>query len=144
MRHTLIIGVALACATPLCSAQTSDAAVEQSAPASENGICLFTGLPPAEFTYTTLTELDYGKGSYGSVNDLLPQVVADAKAAGADAVIHYNGAQHFGFWPWRFVRPVITGTAIKWSPARDIDCAAAGGHYTTGTLAAAPPPPPKS
>lgn len=143
MRHTLIIGIALACATQLCSAQTSDTAVEPSGSTSTNGICLFTGLPPAELTYTTLKELDYGKGSYGSVNDLLPQVVADAKAAGADAVIHYNGAQHFGFWPWRFVRPVITGTAVKWSPARDIDCAAAGGHYTTGTLAAAPPPPPK-
>ena len=70
-------------------------------------------------------------------------VIADAKAAGADAVIHYNGSQRFGFWPWRFVRPVVTGTAIKWEPARDVDCAAAGGHYSTGTLAEAPPPPPK-
>ncbi|PZQ23476.1 MAG: hypothetical protein DI562_18765, partial [Stenotrophomonas acidaminiphila] len=85
----------------------------------------------------------YGKGSYGSVNDILPMVIADAKAAGADAVIHYNGSQRFGFWPWRFVRPVVTGTAIKWEPTREVDCAAAGGHYSTGTLAEAPPPPPK-
>lgn len=141
MRHKLTAGLMFCFASQLCNAQTTSATPEQHAPG--NGICLFTGTPPAEYTYTSIKELDYGKGSYGSVNDLLPKVVGDAKAAGADAVIHYNGAQHFGFWPWRFVRPVVTGTAIKWSPARDIDCAGAGGYYTTGTLDEAPPPPAK-
>jgi hypothetical protein len=140
MRHNLTAGIVFFCVSQLGNAQTTPT-TEQ--PAPENGICLFTGTPPAEYTYTTLKELDYGKGSYGSVNDLLPKLVEDARAAGADAVIHYNGAQHFGFWPWRFVRPVVNGTTIKWSPARDVDCASAGGHYTTGTLEEAPPPPPK-
>lgn len=139
MRHKLIACFMILCTSQLCDAQTTAATPAQQAP--KNGICLFTGTPPAEYAYTTLKELDYGKGSYGSVNDLLPKVVEDAKAAGADAVIHYNGAQHFGFWPWRLVRPVVTGTAIKWSPARDVDCAGAGGYYTTGTLEEAPPPP---
>lgn len=139
MRYRLTAGIVFFCASQLCTAQTTAATPEQQS--AKNGICLFTGTPPPEFTYTTLKELDYGKGSYGSVNDILPMLVQDAKAAGADAVIHYNGAQHFGFFPWRFVRPVATGTAIKWSPARDVDCASAGGHYTTGTLDEAPPAP---
>lgn len=141
MRHKLTVGILFFCAAQLCNAQTTDPVPEQET--SNSGICLFTGTPPADYTYTTLKELNYGKGSYGSVNDLLPRVVEDAKAVGADAIMHYNGAQHFGFWPWRFVRPVVTGTAIKWSPARDVDCAGAGGHYTTGTLEQAPPPPTK-
>jgi hypothetical protein len=138
MLNKFATAVALVCIAPLCSAQTATAVPEQQAPSG--GVCLFTGDAPAGYTYATLKELDYGKGSYGSVNDLLPQVVADAKAVGADAIIHYNGAQHFGFFPWRFVRPVVTGVAVKWAPARDIDCAGAGGHYTTGTLEEAPPP----
>jgi len=141
MPYKMAAAIALFFASQFCNAQTTAAPAEQ-APA-KGGICLFTGLPPAEFTYTVVKELDYGKGSFGSVNDLLPKVVEDAKAAGADAVIHYNGAQHFGFFPWRFVRPVVTGTAVKWSPARDVDCAGSGGYYTTGKLDAAPPPPPK-
>ncbi|HVI25362.1 MAG TPA: hypothetical protein VM576_04105 [Xanthomonadaceae bacterium] len=147
MRHQLIAGLALACASLACGAQNAaeapGAQAPEARPAEKAGICLFTGEPPAEYTYTTLEELDYGKGSYGSVNDLLPKVVADAQTLGADAIIHYNGAQHFGFWPWRFVRPVVTGVAVKWEPARDIDCAGAGGHYTTGTLEEAPPAPPE-
>jgi hypothetical protein len=141
MRYKLTAVIVFFCASQLCNAQTTAVSPEQQSPKS--GICLFTGTPPPEFTYTVLKELDYGKGSYGSVNDILPKLVEDAKAAGADAVIHYNGAQHFGFWPWRLVRPVVTGTAIKWSPAHDVDCASAGGHYTTGTLEGAPPPPTK-
>ena len=129
----LMTGVALVCASQLCSAQETAPAPEPQS--QQGGICLFTATPPAELSYVTVRKLKYGKGSYGSVNDILPMVIADARAAGADAVIHYNGSQRFGFWPWRFVRPVVTGTAIKWEPARDIDCAASGGHYSTGTLA---------
>lgn len=123
-------------------------AAETPAAASEpaengDGLCLFTGAPPAAYSYVAVKELKYRKGSYGSVNDLLPRVIHDAKAAGADAIIRYNGAPRFGFWPWRFVSPVITGTAVKWSPARQIDCAGSGGYYSTGTLKEAPPPPPR-
>ena len=141
MLRKLVAGVAMLCASNFCNAESI---LPASGPSAEDGgVCLFTGTPPTEYSYVTLRKLKYGKGSYGSVNDLLPQVIRDAKAVGADAIIHYNGAQRFGFWPWRFVRPVVTGTAIKWSPARDIDCASAGGHYSTGTLAEAPPPPGK-
>ena len=135
MLRKLTAGIALLCASQLCNAQ----AVTPWQPGQKDGVCLFTGTPPADFAYVIVKKLKYGKGSYGSVNDLLPKLVDDVRSSGGDAVIHYNGAQHFGFFPWRFVRPVVTGTIIKWSPARDIDCANAGGHYTTGTLAEAPP-----
>lgn len=153
MRFVFPVAAVLACAAQLCHAQSTAAAPEPQTPPSTasdskpqlplNGVCLFTGTPPAELTYVAVKQINYKKGSYGSVNDVLPRVVADAKASGADAVIRYNGAQHFGFFPWRMVRPVVTGTAIKWTPARTVDCAAAGGVYTTGTLADAPPPPPR-
>ena len=104
-------------------------------PGAGGGICLFTGTPPADHTYTTLRKLKYGKGSYGSVNDILPMVIADAKAAGADAVIHYNGSQRFGFWPWRMVRPVVQGVAIKWNMPPGKDCAAMGGSTLATILA---------
>lgn len=139
MRYKLTAGIVFFCVSQLCNAQTNAVTPEQSSP--KNGICLFTGKPPVEYTYTQVKELDYGKGSYGSVNDVLPQVVADATAAGADAIIDYNGAQHFGFFPWRLVHPVVTGVAVKWSPARKVDCAGVGGNYTTGTLEEAPPAP---
>lgn len=139
MRNKLFAGVMLTAIAPFCVAQETPANAAPPPPAKP-GLCLFTGTPPAEFTYVEVRDLKYGKGSFGSVNDILPKLVADAEADGADAVINYNGAQRFGFWPWRFVRPVVTGTAIKWSPARDVDCEAAGGHLTTGSLSEAPPP----
>ncbi len=141
MIYKLAAGIVFLCVSQLCNAQETDIESGQKVP--EDGICLFTGTPPAEYTYTLLRRHKYGKGSFGSVNAILPKLVADAKAMGADAVIHYNGSQRFGFLPWRFVRPVVTGTTIKWSPERDVDCASAGGHYTTGTLEEAPPPPKK-
>ena len=75
----LMTGVALACASQFCSAQTTATAPEPQS--QSNGICLFTGAPPADHTYATLRKLKYGKGSYGSVNDILPMVIADARAA---------------------------------------------------------------
>lgn len=140
MLHKSAVVIALLCISQFCDAQEAQPAAQQD---SQRGICLFTGVPPIEHTYDTIKRLKYGKGSYGSVNDLLPKVVEDVKAAGADAVINYNGAQHFGFFPWRFVRPVVTGTAVKWSSTRHVDCTSAGGHYTTGTLDEAPTPPQK-
>jgi hypothetical protein len=138
MRHPLAASLLILLASQVVHAQTNETPAP---PVPEAGICLFTGEPPADYKYVTVTDLDYSKHTYGSVNDLLPRLVADAKAAGADAVIHYNGAQHFGFWPWQFVRPIVEGTAIKWNPPRTVDCAASGGVFTTGTLAEAPPPP---
>ena len=97
-----------------------------SRPGEKADFCLFAGEPPAELKYTTLRALKVGKGSYGGVTDILPKMVEEARQMGADAIIHYAGSQRFGFWPWRVVRPVVRGTAIKWNGPQP-DCAAVGG-----------------
>ncbi len=79
-----------------------------------NDFCLISGAPPSDFKYTRIRDVKLGKGSYGSVRDILDDFVADARSAGADAVINYQGSQRFGFVPWRLVRPVVRGVAIKW------------------------------
>jgi hypothetical protein len=70
---------------------------------------------------------------------VLPKLIEKSRSLGADAVIDYNGSQRFGFFPWRFVRPVVSGTAIKWTPPRSVDCEAIGGHLSNGTLPKRPP-----
>lgn len=89
--------------------------------------CFFAGLPPDGAKYRIVKKLKRGKGTYGSVRDVLPQFARNAKAAGGDAVMNYSGSQRFGFFPWRLVRPVVHGTAIKWTDPKDKDCAALGG-----------------
>ncbi|MBH2003044.1 MAG: hypothetical protein I8H98_12405 [Moraxellaceae bacterium] len=76
-------------------------------------ICLISGTPTNN-QYTEIKRLKIGKNTYGSVTDLYPRIIDKAEKLDADAIIHYNASQRFGFWPWRLVRPVMTGTAIKW------------------------------
>ena len=105
------------------------------------GFCLYGGKPTGDARYKPLKNIKTSRETYGSVLDELPRFVATAKALGADAVVDYNGAQHFGFWPWRLVRPVASGVAIKWDgPAPD--CAASGGA-TFATIMATDKEPPR-
>jgi hypothetical protein len=89
--------------------------------------CLYPGTPPSDVRFRSLGHVKLGKGSYGGVRDELPSFVAEARAKGADAVINYNGAQRFGFWPWRLVRPVLTGIAVKFDGDKAPDCRSTGG-----------------
>ncbi|MFC6052410.1 hypothetical protein A6M14_00985 [Acinetobacter sp. Ac_877] len=82
-------------------------------------ICLIEG-NPSNTDYKVIKRIKAGKGTYGSVVDLYPTISTIATRYKADAVINYNGSQRFGFWPWRIVRPVITGTAVKFNSP--IDC----------------------
>ena len=103
--------------------------------------CLYGGKPTGDAKYKAGMHVKTSRETYGSVLDELPRFVATAKAQGADAVIDYNGAQRFGFWPWRLVRPVTTGATIKWDgPAPD--CAASGGA-TLATIMATDKEPPR-
>lgn len=95
-------------------------------PGEKTDFCLFAGDPPSELKYTELRAFKVGKGSYGGVTDILPKMVEEARMIGADAIIRYSGSQRFGFWPWRIVRPVVRGTAIKWNGPQP-DCATVGG-----------------
>ncbi|OTG65476.1 hypothetical protein [Acinetobacter silvestris] len=84
-----------------------------------NPICLVEGIPSTD-QFRTIKRIKIAKGTYGSVVELYPKFAASARKLGADAVVNYNGSQRFGFWPWRIVRPVVWGTAVKWNTA--IDC----------------------
>lgn len=89
--------------------------------------CFFAGTPPSDIKYTIVKKLKVAKGSYGGVKDILPKLVDQARKYGADAVINYSGSQRFGFFPWRTVRPVVRGVAIKWEGQQKPDCAAIRG-----------------
>ncbi len=98
---------------------------------SASRICLLSGMPPSDYTYSTIRKLRYGRHWYGGVNSMIPLLVKRAKSLGADAVIDYKGSQRFGFWPWQLVRPVVSGFAVVWDNPTHIDCESIGGTYKT-------------
>lgn len=102
---------------------------------AHGGMCFFAGAPPDTFKYTVIRKFKVGKGSYGGVKDILPQFAAQANKLGADAVIQYAGSQRFGFWPWRMVRPVAQGVAVKWQTPPTEDCHTLGGSTLATILA---------
>lgn len=99
------------------------------------GMCFIAGTPAAAFQYTVIRKFKVGKGSYGGVKDILPQFAEHASNLGADAVMNYAGSQRFGFWPWRMVRPVVQGVAIKWHANPSPSCEALGGSTLAHILA---------
>ena len=107
-----------------CSSTIQLSSIDQ---AKSLKICLFTGIPPADLSYTTLKRVKVGKGSFGSVVDILPEFAHKAQALEADAIINYAGTQRFGFWPWRLIRPVARGEAIKWNSDVKPECTKVGG-----------------
>ena len=108
------------------------------------GFCLYGNVPAGDAKYTALPQTKTSRETYGSVTDELPRFVETAKAAGGDAVIHYNGGQHFGFWPWRLVRPIVSGTPIKWADGQPApDCEASGGVPFAKVMASNKEPPRK-
>lgn len=102
--------------------------------------CFFAGTPPADKKYTVVRKLKLGKGTYGGVKDILPKFAGYARRVGADAIINYTGSQRFGFFPWRMVRPVVQGVAIKWSDPQKHDCTVIGGTTLKAILASDKPP----
>lgn len=87
-------------------------------------ICLIEGTPSAEH-YKSIKRIKAAKGTYGGFEEVKPKLAIVARKYGADVVINYHQSQRFGFWPWRIVRPVLTGTAVKWNTP--FNCAALGG-----------------
>jgi hypothetical protein len=129
-------------AEPAPAAASSARANMSKVTPEDAGFCLYGGAPAGGVKYTTLRNIKTSRETYGGVTDELPRFVATAKASGADAVIHYNGAQRFGFWPWRLVRPVLSGVPIKFEqPAPD--CATSGGVTFAGVMASNKEPPRK-
>ncbi|MEG2046464.1 MAG: hypothetical protein RR100_06415 [Comamonas sp.] len=108
---------------------------------AQGAMCFFAGAPPETFKYTVIRKFKVAKGSYGGVKDILPQFAAHANKLGADAVIKYAGSQRFGFWPWRMVRPVAQGVAVKWQTPPTEDCQTLGGRTLATILATDQAPP---
>lgn len=104
-------------------------------------LCFFAGKPPSDVKYTVIKRLKVAKGTYGGVTQILPKFASQARGYGAHAIIDYTGSQRFGFWPWRMVRPVVRGTAVKWSTPTSQDCATLGGSTLNTILATDMPPP---
>ena len=117
------------------AAPPSEAASAPVTTIANGDFCLYAGSPPSNFKYRSIGHVKLGKGSYGGVRDELPAFVAEARAKGADAITSYNGAQRFGFWPWRFVRPVLTGIAVKFDDGKVPDCAGSGGSTLATVMA---------
>jgi len=138
---------AAAAETPLEASAPAAAALPASSPTADGvavdqigAMCLFAGLPPTDVKYTTLRPVKYGKQTYGSVREVLPVLAREARSMGGDAIIQYTGSQRFGFFPWRMVRPVVRGTAIKWPEGKVPDCAAIGGTTVAAVIASDKPP----
>lgn len=109
-------------------------APEAEAPkAGDNEFCLFKGKPPSDIKYKNLGRVKYGKGTYGPAKDIVPEVVAQATSRGANAIVDFSGAQHFGFWPWRLVRPIVQGTAVKLETSKG--CTEIGGTLLSEVMA---------
>ena len=110
-----------------CTNRTVNTSGEMTEKMENVKICLIAGLPEKQYSYEIIQFIKFGKGSYGRVNDSIPEFIKQAKVLGADAIINYQGSQRFGFWPWRITRPVLRGDAIKWTSDKKINCEDAGG-----------------
>jgi len=130
----------------ICIAHASDAqpSVYTKSPTTEvspiSDFCFLSGAPPSDVRYSVIREMKLGKGSYGGVTDILGKLTEQARMLGADAIINYTGSQRFGFWPWRVVRPVVRGTAVKWEDPAKPDCKAIGGSTLSEILISNRPP----
>lgn len=97
--------------------------------------CFIHGRPAGDASFTVVRKLKVGKGTYGKVTDILPQLALRAQRLGANAVVDYDAGQRFGLLPWRLVRPVVRGTAIRWNGTPPADCTALGGATLETILA---------
>lgn len=93
-----------------------------------NPVCMLKGPLPSGVGYAEVGEIRSSKKSYGSVNELLPLMAADARAAGADAVVNLAANQRMGFVPWGVTRPKGIGMAVKLVDRASFDCVANGGE----------------
>ena len=87
-------------------------------------ICAIKGTPDSS-QFQLKKRIKVAKGTYGSVVELYPRFAERAHQVGGNVVINYNASQRFGLWPWRFVRPVMWGKAVKWNTP--VDYKALGG-----------------
>ena len=119
MLKKLILTIGLLGLSSLVMAQTEVATTQ---PALH--VCAIKGTPDST-QFEIKKRIKVAKGTYGSVVELHPRFAERAHQVGGNVVINYNASQRLGFWPWRIVRPVVWGTAVKWKTP--VDCKQLGG-----------------
>lgn len=119
MFKTLMLTISLVGVSSLAMAQT-----EPPTTTSTLHVCAIKGTPDST-QFDIKKRIKVAKGTYGSVEELYPRFAERAHQVGGNVVINYNASQRFGFWPWRIVRPVVWGTAVKWKTP--VDCKQLGG-----------------
>ncbi|MDM5179242.1 hypothetical protein F2P44_20045 [Massilia sp. CCM 8695] len=122
--------ISLCCILSLAFLNTASAADDMTPKSDPSEFCFFAGVPPAEFPYKVIRKVKVAKGTYGGVSELVGDLSQRAKDVGGDAIVNYAGSQRFGVLPWRLIRPVVRGEAIKWTGAAP-DCEKAGGSTLT-------------
>src|SRR5262245_14867850 len=105
-------------------------------PADAPPMCVMKGYPPRDVKFALVKQLQLGKQTYGGARPLTIRLVAEAHRVHADAIFNYSGGQRFGFWPWRFIRPVVSGDAVRIDNPEAFDCRALGGELYPGALQA--------
>lgn len=90
--------------------------------------CFFDNTPNSDVEYTVARKVKILKGTYGSLNQVLPKVEPFVKGTNANAIMNFKLAQRFSIWPWRFVSPVATGKAILITDSKGMSCEEMGGH----------------
>lgn len=93
-------------------------------------LCLLKGAPPTDIDYEVIGRVMATKRSYGSEEELFPEMAYEAKKIGADAIINVQSSQRFkGPLPWRIVAPTGDGRAIKiLADSPELDCMHSGGR----------------
>jgi hypothetical protein len=123
MLKILSASILLLGASSIAAANQKEAANQVSAQPKLK-VCVIEGIPDSS-QYQIKKHIKAAKGTYGSVVEVYPRFVERAHQVGGNVVINYHASQRFGFWPWRFVRPVVWGTAVKWNTP--VDCKKIGG-----------------
>ncbi len=124
-----LLALAVAATLAGCAARSTVQLADSRAPAPQahaEQVCMLKSALPANVKYTVVGSINSSKQTYGSVNELLPLMAADARKVGADAIVNLNTAQRIGAWAW--ARPVGTGTAVKLADRKGFDCAGLGGE----------------
>ena len=89
-------------------------------------VCFMKSPMPSAYKHTVVGKMNSSKKTYGSVNELMPLMAADARRVGADAVVNLVTGQQMGAFAWS--RPVATGTAVKLEDRSSFNCVANGGE----------------
>ena len=84
---------------------------------------------PNGAAFTVLKRAVVGGTFYGSTEGLKPKLEQKVKGQGGNSIANFKASWRFGFWPWRFIRPLVSGDAIQILNANGKSCEELGGHH---------------